>query len=135
MRRRRISGIVLSIPLPIAIMVGVPFQSALPDGFPAPTGSLATLLLGAWIVLWFLDRIGKLPGGGSDVGFTDADRHRLNSLHSLLSHRDDDGIERFLKFIQDSRTSQAATLREAQRTNELLERLIAAQGRNHNDPK
>lgn len=101
---------------------------------PEGPGYLATAILGAWVVLWFLDRIGRLPGRPlgerRTESFTTSDRallmeigaslqrsekarmserevlEHMERLYNLLAYRDhEDGIERFLKFMQDTKVA------------------------------
>lgn len=126
----------LQVPVPPLAAVLVP--QAAPDLVAGDgPGYLAVLLLGGWIVLWFLDRIGKLPGRESgerrSAAFTPADRatidelaglvrvnaERNRKLYDLLAYRDDvDGVERFLKYLQEARkahTMQAEILATLQK--------------------
>lgn len=95
---------------------------------------------GIWLVVWLLDKLGKLPSGGPDrrrgPKFEETDRRaildiasgvtqlgqdfktesaRWNDLHNLLTFRSgEDGIERWLKHHQTTNESKA-----------ILERLVA----------
>lgn len=101
----------LSIPIP-PIAVGA-LQMTTPGLSESGPGWLATLLLGVWVTLWFLREIGKLPGKAEPPavpfgGFDDEDRKRLEALYHLLAFRDDkEGVERFLKYMQEARASHA----------------------------
>lgn len=116
----------LSLPVPpIAVAVA---QTIPPEVFMGIPDALLPFIVGAWVVLWFMDRIGRLPGRPKNerrnASFTpedrelltqlvdnhamltqlSADREKLQALYNLLAHRDDqDGIERFLRFMQESR--------------------------------
>lgn len=122
----------LSLPVPIFSAVLIPqITPELVDGMP---GWVAVLLLGVWVTLWFLDRVGRLPGQPDKKfweeaeSFSKSDRERLDKVYTLLAHRDDqDGIERFLKFLQESRISHKAMddlVKLQSDTNIKLERLI-----------
>jgi len=55
---RKVKEYILGAPAPFLLGVIVP--QTLPDF--TNDGTVATLLLGVWVTLWFLDKIGKLPG-------------------------------------------------------------------------
>lgn len=119
----------LSVPVPLFAGVVVPQVS--PELLDRGPGWLATALLGAWVTLWFLDRVGKLPGAsradsnGPGSAFKDEDRKKLDSLYHLFLFRgDEDGIERFPKFMQESRVADARVVELLTETNAKLERLI-----------
>ena len=122
------------IPVPVLAGAALP-QNLPPEIFMGGPGWLAALLLGAWIVLWFLDRTNRLPFQQKDSagvviphdGFSDADRKRLEQLfHLFLFRGDEDGIERFPKFMQESRAMDARVVELLTETNLKLERLINA---------
>jgi len=49
--------------MPIPFLLGVVVPQTLPlDAFSNLPGWVATAFLGVWVTMWFLDRVGKLPG-------------------------------------------------------------------------
>lgn len=70
---------------------------------PGAPGWVLTALFGAFITLWFLREIGKLPGQKASNDLSDLDSERIEKLYYLLAQRNDDGIERFLKLAQEQR--------------------------------
>ena len=93
----------LDAPVPIAVAV---VQGTAPDGLVGGgPGWLMGALFGVWLVLWLLDRIGKLPGrvpNGVHAGYQPPDRERLNRVHDLLAWKDDDGVPRFLRHVMET---------------------------------
>jgi len=79
----------LNIPLPVIAALLVPQMEA-----PHVTGPgyVAAALGGAWLVLWWLEKIGRLPGGsgGERRGHTfgDRDRARLDEVHKTVTRED-----------------------------------------------
>src|SRR3990167_10497212 len=79
----------LNLPVPI-------FAAALVQGVdpPAVTGPgwFVAIFTGAFVVLWFLNVIGKLPGAiGSErrgASFRDADRTKLDAVHEIVTAED-----------------------------------------------
>lgn len=128
-----------SLPVPALAAVVVPQID--PDLLGGLPGWLATGLLGVWVTLWFLDRVGRLPGRPEGERrahvFTTDDRKKLEFVadrverlnHLFLFRGDDDGIERFPKFMQEARAADRETVELLRRANNSLERLIALQER------
>lgn len=117
---------------PVPVLAGMVYFNAdqLPNGGPSsPSGGpewLIGAVAGIWLVVWLLDKLGKLPTGGVDrrrgpkfededrkalrdtltqvVSFTrtgQQDSKKIDDLHNLLTFRsDEDGIERWLKHHQ-----------------------------------
>lgn len=121
-------ALLLAVPVPALVAAVVPqVQPELLEGLP---GWVATGLLGVWVTLWFLDRVGKLPGRGSGERFTSRDREKLDRLvHLFLFRGDEDGIERFPKFMQEARASDRELAGLIRQTNQKLDRLIAVMER------
>lgn len=116
-----------TVPVPVFAAVLVP-QLA-PTLLEEGPGYIATAILGVWVTLWFLDRVGKLPGRPQgerrSASFVDADRKKLEELYHLFLRRgDDDGIERFPKFMQEARGSDMRVVELLTETNAKLERLV-----------
>lgn len=129
------SVFVKALALPIPLLAGI-FYVAVPSdqgdamqqGLSAPQGPewLIGAVAGIWLVVWLLDKLGKLPSGGPDrrrgPKFEEDDRkaiqdtlthvvassresqpafRKMEQLHGLLTFRsDDDGIERWLRHHQ-----------------------------------
>ena len=138
----------LDLPLPVLAAMVVP--QVAPDMLQVPDvpegpSYIATGLLAVWVTLWFLDRIGKLPGRPQgerrNAAFTPEDRQllarlvdsnsrlveieeknseRTHRLYELLAFRDGDGIERFLKYLQEARDAH----RVQRENNTLLKRVL-----------
>lgn len=131
---------ILYFPVPLAAGVLFAMQdssSIIPQQGPE---WLMGAVAGIWLVVWLLDKFGKLPNGGPDrrrgPKFSEGDRHAISEiltrsnqlslrfeqeskrwkhLHGLLTFRsDDDGIERWLKHHQVTGESRM-----------LLEKLVA----------
>lgn len=89
---------VLDAPVPVAAAV----LQVVPGIDTGNAGWFTGALFGVWLVLWFLDRIGKLPGrpqGGVHVGYQPEDRRRVEKVHNLLATEDEDGVPRFLRHV------------------------------------
>jgi len=89
---------VLDAPVPVAAAA----LQVVPGIDAGNAGWFTGALFGVWLVLWFLDRIGKLPGkpaGGVHAGFHGEDRRKAERVHSLLATEDEDGVPRFLKHV------------------------------------
>lgn len=88
--------VVLQVPVPAIATILLP-QQDLPEMAGAPDW-LMVFLLGAWVAITYLDKVGKLPGtsGSAVFGFTDDDRRRVREIHGLMTHRGPDGVERFI---------------------------------------
>lgn len=124
----------LEAPVPIIAAAVVPQLAPILIGAEEVArgpGYLAVALLGAWVVLWFLDRIGKLPGRPQgerrNSAFTQSDHTMLKEIATrtqvvceLLATRDPDGVERFARFVQDSKRSQA----QHAETNAMLQKIL-----------
>lgn len=124
----------LAMPMPFLLGAVVPqVDEHLLQGAP---GWVATAFLGVWVTLWFLDRVGKLPGrseGDRRVhAFTTDDREMLRGLHRLFLHRDgEDGIERFPAFMRDRKAAEAEVASLLRQVNEKLNQLIDLQRERH----
>jgi len=113
------------MPVPILLAVAAPQVS--PQDIPgAPVW--ASIVLGTvFVVLWFLNAIGRLPGQNSErraASFTDKDRECLAVTHAyakkvaeLLGARDDDGLERYLLHAKMTKDT-AETLAQVAKTME-----------------
>lgn len=100
----------LALPLPIYAAAIIP--QVAPEAVDGGPGWVAVFLLGAYVTIWYLNQIGRLPGGAGvndrrKSGFQDDDRESLQKLkrevgeiHAMLGHRGEDGIERFLTFVR-----------------------------------
>lgn len=136
----------LEVPIPpIAAAVIPQVAPSFVGGAPEGPGWVATFLLGGWVVLWFMDRIGKLPGRPqgerrSTSAFTDKDRELLgrisadlsalvelevaaktDKVYNLLATRDpEDGIERFLKFLQETKATRGLMVEIDHKLEEVL---------------
>ena len=93
------------ITTPLPAIAGAIVPQVDPDLLVGAPGWVATFLLGAWVVIVYLDKIGRLPGSegkerASDGSFSNEDQRRLREVHGLLSHRRDDGVERFIHYGQ-----------------------------------
>lgn len=131
---------ILAAPVPVVAGAAVVLRAQFPtlgDGSAAPDVSggpqwLMGAVAGIWLVVWLLDRFGKLPNGGVDrrrgPKFEEEDRRairetregmnrldarfheeseRWRHLHGLLTYRSgDDGIERWLKHHQTTNESK-----------------------------
>lgn len=93
---------VLDVPVPILAAVAQAIPGMPEGGMP---GWIMGALFATWLLLWFLDRIGKLPGrprGGIHAGFLAADRQKADRVYSLLATEDDDGTPRFLRHVMET---------------------------------
>lgn len=92
----------------VAAVMSIP-QAIPPLANEVTPGWVAVFLFGAWCALWWAREAGRLPGQRSteqiEESFRRVDRDRLEKLYYLLAQRDDEGIERFLKFAQEARYS------------------------------
>lgn len=96
----------LTLPIPMIVAVVMP-QIDKPEAGMTP-GTAGSLILGTvFLLLWFLNAIGKLPGNGSDRrthAYTSADRAQMTKLTDLLAERiGEDGLERYLIQAQQTR--------------------------------
>ena len=76
--------------LPVPIFTAAIIQQVEPVNVTGP-GWVVALATGAFVVLWFLNAIGKLPGGGSErreASFKDTDRGQLNEIHGIVTAED-----------------------------------------------
>ena len=134
---------------PVPVFVSAVYMSV--QNFPTPGAAsqgpewLMGVVAGIWLVVWLLDKAGKLPGGGIDrrqgPKFEEEDRKAIietlthvtmmaeqsreaasktNSLHGLLTFRsDEDGIERWLRHHQITTESHAILQKLVELTNEV----------------
>lgn len=100
---------VLGLPIPILVAVILPQVDKPPTDVPGMSlGTTGSLILGTvFLVLWFLNAIGKLPGNGANrrrQAFTSEDRAQVQKITDLLAERiGDDGLERYLVQAQQTR--------------------------------
>lgn len=120
----------LAVPLPVALGLLQVEQPTFLDGAP---GYVVGFVAAIWLVVYVLDKFGKLPSNGSHAelaraidalaakidayqpSFTEDDRRALHKTANLLAQRDDDGFERLLVMARQVReTSERAARIEAQ---------------------
>ena len=78
--------------LPVPIFTAALIQQVEPLNVTGP-GWVVALATGAFVVLWFLNAIGKLPGGTSErrgASFKDDDRRKLEAMHEIVTREDTD---------------------------------------------
>jgi hypothetical protein len=78
----------MSFPVPI-------FAAVIREAAPQAIGPdwLVGASAAAFTLLWFLNAIGKLPGGGGErreASFKDEDRSRLADIHAVVTREDSD---------------------------------------------
>lgn len=108
----------LSLPVPILVALILPqFDKPPPDVPGMSSGTAGSLILGTvFLLLWFLNAIGKLPGNGGNrrsQTFTNADRAQVKKVADLLASRNDDGVERYLVQAQQTREIHECMLKVA----------------------
>jgi len=84
--------ILLNLPLPILM---APLAPQIPGMAPATVqdgpGWVAVFLLGAWVVLWVLKEIGKLPGQDRNaitVTLPEKRAHQFDEVHRIVTRED-----------------------------------------------
>ncbi len=129
----------LSLPVPIIVALILPQVDKPPVDVPGmSSGTTSSLILGTvFLVLWFLNAIGKLPGNGSNrrsQAFTSADRAQVKKVTDLLAWRNDDGVERYLvqaqqtREIHESMSKIAENMESMSRHMETLSEYVKRQG-------
>ena len=82
---------ILNAPLPI--ITAVVMQEIPQPMMTGGPGWAVAVLTGIFIVLWFLNAIGRLPGASGDrrtASFRDEDRARLVKVHEIIVREDPD---------------------------------------------
>src|SRR3990167_120658 len=76
--------------LPVPLFTAAIIQEVEPLNVTGP-GWVVAVATGAFVVLWFSNAIGKLPGGSSDrreASFLDSDRAKLDLIHEIVTAAD-----------------------------------------------
>ncbi len=130
----------LGLPVPILLAVVLPQVDKPPVDVPGMSaGTAGSLVLGTvFLLLWFLNAIGKLPGNGANRrtnAFTNADRAQVKKITDLLAERiGEDGLERYLIQAQQTReihecmTEVAKQMESMSRHMETLSEHVKRQG-------
>lgn len=113
--------------VPTAVAAVPQLEPSLLEGAP---GWVAVLLLGAWVLLTYMEKVGKLPGAVSrnGVGLTTDEKAQLKKVHDLLAFRGEDGIERFLVFTQMAREIRDLSRKQAGLVGTIAEEMRATRG-------
>ncbi len=101
-----------NLPIPVVVALILPQVSAgkvdAPGSIPGAPAWASIVIATVFLLLWFLNTIGRLPGtnGGTNrrsANFTAEDRLQLKKVADLLATRNDDGMERILVMGQQTR--------------------------------
>ena len=109
----------MQFPAPAFLAAAVP--QVAPQLVEGAEGWLAVFLLGVWVTIVYLEKIGKLPGGKPEtptpilLSFNADDARRLKEVHGLMTFRREDGTERFVHhgvLLQDVATELRSVARK-----------------------
>jgi hypothetical protein len=118
---------VLEVPLPFVVAAVLQAPEVIPGAAPVlvPEGPawFLGLLSGVWLVVYVLDRFGKLPNKGG--GRTD---QQVTHLHKLLATEDEDGRPRVLRHFEDTKRLESLMERQVEISEEQVR-----QGRDHHN--
>lgn len=99
--RHALMSLVLAPVVPMAAVAAFPQIPGIDAAVQTTPGWVAVGAVWVWVTLWFLDRVGKLPGGSKapqgpqilvvstdDLRAVTPDRHKADEVHEIVSRED-----------------------------------------------
>lgn len=125
----KVVAAVFTAPVPVALAAMLPQAEQIPGSDIYGAGGVLIGL--GWVIMWWLREARKLPGQAPpEPSFNDGDRRRLLEVHGMLTHRDGDGVERFIlavltikelaELAQEERDTRAAIFKSLDEHNRLV---------------